>query len=43
MAAIPTLAEEDNRRPSRERETLVGERTRIVNRPSVGEQREGRR
>ena len=32
MAAIPTLAEEDNRRPSRERETLVGERTRIVNR-----------
>ena len=32
MAAIPTLAEEDARRPSRERETLVGERTRIVNR-----------
>ena len=32
MAAIPTLAEEDAKRPSRERETLVGERSRIVNR-----------
>jgi transposase len=32
MIAIPTLAEEDARRPSRERESLVGERTRIVNR-----------
>jgi len=32
MVAIPTLAEEDARRPNRERETLVGERTRIVNR-----------
>lgn len=32
MAAIPTLAEEDAKRPSRERESLVGERTRIVNR-----------
>ncbi len=32
MAAIPTLAEEDARRPSREREKLVGERTRVVNR-----------
>jgi transposase len=32
MAAVPTLAVEDIRRPSRERETLVGERTRIVNR-----------
>ena len=32
MAAIPTLAEEDARRPHRERENLVGERTRIVNR-----------
>jgi transposase len=33
MAAIPTLEEEDaKRRPSRERETLVGERTRVVNR-----------
>ena len=32
MAAIPTLEQEDARRPNRERETLVGERTRIVNR-----------
>ena len=32
MAAIPTLEEEDAKRPSRERESLVGERTRIVNR-----------
>jgi transposase len=32
MAAIPTLADEDARRPTRERECLVGERTRIVNR-----------
>jgi transposase len=32
MAAIPTLEEEDARRPSREREKLVGERTRIVKR-----------
>ncbi len=32
MAAIPTLAEEDAKRPSRERESLVGERTRIGNR-----------
>src|ERR671938_1279283 len=32
MAAIPTLEEEDARRPNRERQGLVGERTRIVNR-----------
>jgi len=32
MAAIPTLAEEDAKRPGRERENLVGERTRIINR-----------
>jgi transposase len=32
MAAIPTLEEEDARRPNRERESLVGERTRLVNR-----------
>ena len=32
MAAIPTLEEEDAKRPSRERESLVGERTRISNR-----------
>lgn len=32
MAAIPTLREEDARRPNRERDCLVRERTRIVNR-----------
>jgi transposase len=32
MAAIPTLEAEDARRPNREREALVGERTRIINR-----------
>jgi transposase len=32
MAAIPTLLEEDAKRPNRERERLVGERTRLVNR-----------
>src|SRR5271169_4005509 len=32
MAAIPSLEEEDAKRPTRERENLVGERTRIVNR-----------
>src|SRR4051794_27060691 len=32
MAAIPTLEEEDARRPNREHEGPVGERTRIVNR-----------
>jgi transposase len=32
MVAIPSLEEEDARRPSRERETLVGERARITNR-----------
>jgi transposase len=32
MVAIPTLEEEDAKRPNRERENLVGERTRIVNR-----------
>jgi transposase len=32
MVAIPTLAEEDAKRPSRERENLIGERTRIINR-----------
>ena len=32
MAAIPTMEEEDAKRPNRERESLVGERTRIVNR-----------
>jgi len=32
MAALPTLAQEDAKRPSRERESLVAERTRLVNR-----------
>jgi transposase len=31
MAAVPTVEEEDAKRPNRERESLVGERTRIVN------------
>jgi transposase len=32
MAAIPTSAEEDAKRPHRERETLVGQHTSIINR-----------
>jgi transposase len=32
MVAIPTIAEEDARRPSRERDSLTGEQTRIANR-----------
>src|SRR5262245_9308819 len=32
MCAIPTFAEEDGKRPHRERETLVGEHTTIINR-----------
>jgi len=32
MAAVPTLTEEDAKRPGRERESLVGERTRMINR-----------
>jgi transposase len=32
MVAIPTLEEEDARRTGRERESLVGEKTRIINR-----------
>jgi transposase len=36
MAAVPALEEEDARRPNRERECLVGERTRIVNRVKAG-------
>src|SRR5207247_9185500 len=31
MVAIPTIEEEDARRPSRERQNLVSEQTRIVN------------
>ena len=32
MVRVPTIAEEDAKRPNRERECLVGERTRINNR-----------
>src|ERR1700741_1478129 len=32
MARVPTIAEEDAKRPNRERDCLVGERTRIANR-----------
>src|SRR6266852_2254820 len=32
MVAIPTIEQEDAKRPSRERESLVGERSRIINR-----------
>jgi transposase len=32
MVVIPTIEEEDARRPSRTRETLIGERTRLLNR-----------
>lgn len=32
MVTIPTLEEEDARRPSRKRESLASERTRIINR-----------
>jgi transposase len=31
MVAIPTIAQEDARRPGREREGLVAERTRVTN------------
>ena len=36
MAAIPTIEDEDARRPSRERQSLVEECTRIVNRVKAG-------
>ena len=32
MVAIPTSQDEDAKRPNRERESLVGEQTRIINR-----------
>jgi transposase len=32
MVAIPTIKEEDAKRPNRERDSLIGERSRIVNR-----------
>jgi len=41
MAAIPTAAEEDAKRPSRERDTLVGERTRLINRLKAALARNG--
>ncbi len=41
MAPIPTLAAEDARRPSREREKLIGERTRLVNRMKAALARHG--
>jgi len=41
MVAIPTIAAEDAKRPNRERENLVGERTRIINRLKAGLVRHG--
>jgi transposase len=41
MATVPTLEEEDARRPHREREGLVGERTRVVNRMKAALARAG--
>jgi hypothetical protein len=32
MVAIPTLQDEDAKRPNREHESLVGEQSRIINR-----------
>jgi transposase len=43
MARVPTMAEEDAKRPNRERECLVGERTRIVNRMKATLARQTRR
>jgi transposase len=36
MAAVPTIEEEDAKRPTREHESLIGERTRIINRIKAG-------
>ena len=41
MVAIPTLAQEDAKRPNREHEHLVGERTSIVNRMKATMARHG--
>ncbi len=41
MAPVPTLEQEDARRPSREREKLTGERTRLVNRMKAALARHG--
>jgi hypothetical protein len=35
MVAIPTTKDEDAKRPNRERESFIGEQTRIVNRMKV--------
>src|SRR6202051_3881492 len=43
MVAIPTLAQEDAKRPNRERESLVGEQSRIVNRMKAALARLGTR
>jgi transposase len=43
MVAIPTLEQEDAKHPSRERESLVGERTRIINRMKAALARLARR
>jgi transposase len=40
MVAIPTTKDEDAKRPNRERESLVGEQTRIVNRMKAAEFRD---
>jgi len=32
MVGVPTIEEEDAKRPHRERENLIGERTRVINR-----------
>jgi hypothetical protein len=37
MVEIPTMEEEAARRPSRERESLVNERSRITNRMKIGQ------
>src|ERR1700723_2273597 len=36
MVAIPTIKDEDGKRPNRERESLVGEQSRIINRMKAG-------
>ena len=41
MARVPTIAEEDAKRPNRERECLVGERIRIANRMKATLARQG--
>src|ERR1700745_165775 len=43
MVAIPTIEEEDAKRPNRERESLVGEQTRVINRMTATLSRLGTR